>query len=66
MTARAEAERATFRTAQVLADPAATMADRIKAAEAEEAAMTAWRNQPEIQGAHAGLDAELQDQEAGG
>ena len=45
--------------------PVTTMAERIRAAEAEEAALCAWRNQPETEGASADLDAELTDKEAG-
>ena len=57
--ARVEADRATRHTAQVMANPNATMGDRLAAAEAEEAAIYAWRNQPEIEGAHADLGAGL-------
>ena len=62
---RAESARATWRTAQVMADPDATMADRLAAAEAEAAAITARRHQPETEGARADLDAGLGDFEAG-
>lgn len=41
--ARAEYARATWRTAQVMADPSATLMDRYRAAEAEEAACVAAR-----------------------
>jgi hypothetical protein len=57
--ARVEADRATRHTAQVMADPSATMADRLKAAEAEEAAILAWRHQPETEGGRPNLDAEM-------
>ena len=64
MTYRTEAYEATQLTAEVMADPAASMAERYAATVAEEAAINAWRNQPEMEGAHADLDAGLADWEA--
>jgi hypothetical protein len=51
---RAEVAQATWRTAAVNADPSASMADRLAAAQAEAAAIIAH---PE--GAHADLEVEL-------
>ena len=56
-SARADYTRATMRTAAVLADRSASLADRLRAAEAEEAACEAARR------AEAEFDAET---EAGG
>jgi hypothetical protein len=48
--AEAEYARATFRTLAVLADPSATLMDRMRAAEAEEAACLAAREaEPELE-----------------
>ena len=46
--------------------PVRTLADGIRAAEAEEAAILAWRNQPETEGGYTGLEeAGLGGHEAG-
>jgi hypothetical protein len=50
--ARAAYARATFRTAAVMADPSADLMDRVRAAEAEEAACLALREaeaEPELE-----------------
>lgn len=47
-SAKADYARATMRTAAVLADPSATLMDRLRAAEVEEAAAEAARR-PEAQ-----------------
>jgi hypothetical protein len=53
---RADLDAVTANTAAVLADPAAGRADRIRAAEAEEAVLTAYARRP---GAEAELEAGL-------
>jgi hypothetical protein len=53
----AESARATWRTAEVNADPRSTMAEREAAAWAEAAAITARRHQPETEGVRADLEA---------
>jgi hypothetical protein len=52
--ARADYARATMRTAAVMADPAASLMDRFRAAEAEEAACEAYRAEIEPE-AEAGI-----------
>jgi len=46
---RADLEAATARTAAVLADPSASPLDRMRAAEAEEAVLTAYLQRPEAE-----------------
>lgn len=54
----AESAQATWRTAQINADPRSTMAEREAAAWAEAAAITARRHHPETEGVRADLDME--------
>jgi hypothetical protein len=61
---RADATRATWRTAAVLADPAATGTDRQAAAEAEQAAYESYLHE-HGHPAWAGRQAERSDLEAG-
>ena len=46
---RSDLEAATARTAAAMADPSASPIDRMRAAEAEEAALTAYLQRPEAQ-----------------
>ena len=62
---RLAANEATKLTAEVMADPAASFAERYAAAAEEKAALDAWRNQPETKGVRADLDAGSADMEAG-
>lgn len=60
-----KANEATALTFEVMADPKASFAERYAAAWEEQKAIEAWRNQPEINGAHPELGAGLTDMEAG-
>ena len=58
MSARAKADKATALSAEVLADPEASFAERYAAVWEEKQAYEAWRNQPVHEGARTDLELE--------